>query len=98
MSTDRRVEIARKDWPKLRDLYTPEKSRSYMAYTALENYIHWVTVDPNVKHVNIYSLNGDFSDGTFAIIVNNCGILNGFLNGFFVCLFCRIAGNLVLFD
>lgn len=70
MSADRLVEVPRADWPKLRDLYLPDKSKSYIAYTALESYISWCAVDPDIKHVMIYSLNGDFSDGTFAIIVN----------------------------
>lgn len=70
MSTDCLIEVPRQDWPKLRDLYIPGKSRSYIAYTALESYIQWITLDADVKHVKVYALNGDFSDGTFAIIVN----------------------------
>lgn len=84
MSADRREEIPREDWPKLRDLYTPDKSRSYIAYTALENYIRWISIDPAVKHVTIYSLNGDFSDGTFAIIVNNRGISRQIFSSLFL--------------
>lgn len=90
MSADRREEIPREDWPKLRDLYTPDKSRSYIAYTALENYIRWISIDPAVKHVTIYSLNGDFSDGTFAIIVNNGILTLEFHDRFFLHCFYKL--------
>lgn len=70
MSSDRLIEVPRAEWPKLRDLYLSHKSSSYIAYTALDSYIRWLTAHPNTRHVNIYSLNGELSDGTFAIIVN----------------------------
>lgn len=67
--TDQLVEIERKDWPKLKNLYTPDGSRSYIAYTTIDNYIRWFEQDPNVKDIKFLCLNGDFSDGTFVVTV-----------------------------
>lgn len=68
--TDYLVEIAQKDWKNLKNLYIPDDSKSYIAYTTIDNYIRWFEQDPNVKHIKIFSLNGDFSDGTFVVTVN----------------------------
>ena len=67
---DQLTEIEPKDCQKLKNLYTPDGSKSYIAYTTIDNYIRWFEQDPNVKHVKIFSLNGDFSDGTFVVTVN----------------------------
>lgn len=69
--TDQIVEINRKDWPKLKELYTPDGVKSYIAYTTIDNYIRWFDQDPNTKHVKFYCLNGDFSDGTFVVTVSD---------------------------
>lgn len=70
-TTDRLTEIAVADWPKLRDLYKPvaNVTKSYTAFTTIENYIDWFKQDPNLGHVQFYCLNDDFSDGTFALTV-----------------------------
>lgn len=68
--TDYLAEIDRKDWPKLRDLYTPNGIKSYVAFITIDNFIRWFEQDPNIKHVKFYCLNGDFSEGTFVIIVS----------------------------
>lgn len=68
--TDYLVEIAQKDWKNLKNLYIPDDSKCYIAYTTIDNYIRWFEQDPNVKHIKIFSLNGDFSDGTFVVTVN----------------------------
>lgn len=67
---NRLVEIERKDWPKLRDLYQADGIRSYIAFTTIQNYICWFEQDPHIKHVKFYCLNGDFSDGTFVVTVS----------------------------
>lgn len=67
---DRLTEIDRKDLPVLRDLYNPGSSRSYTAYVTIDTYIRWFQQDPNIKHLKIYCLNGDFSRGTFVVTVN----------------------------
>lgn len=70
--TDRLTEIAVVDLPKLRDLYKPVAgvTKSYIAFTTIENYIDWYNQDPNLSTVKVYCLNDDFSDGTFALIVS----------------------------
>lgn len=68
--TDHLVEIEQKDWPNLKNLYTSNDSKNYIAYTTIDNYIRWFEQDPNIKHVHFYCLNGDFSDGTFVVTVS----------------------------
>lgn len=68
--TNRLVEIEPKDLPNLLNLYTPDGKKNYITYTAIENYNRWFNQDPNLEHVKVFSLNGDYSDGTFIITVN----------------------------
>lgn len=72
--TDRLVEVARKDLPALKSLYNANGSKSYIAYTTIDNYIQWFQQDPDVKHIKVFCLNGDFSDGTFVITVSNASL------------------------
>lgn len=68
--SDHLVEIEQKEWPKLRDLYKAKGSNRCIAYMTISNYIRWFEKDPNLKHIKFYSLNGDFSDGSFIVIVS----------------------------
>lgn len=68
--TDRLVEIQRKDLSVLCDLYIQSGTKNYISYTTIDNYIRWFQQDPNVKHIKVFCLNGDFSDGTFVITVS----------------------------
>lgn len=65
---DKLVEIPVADWPALRDLYKEDWPRNHVGYYTLDNFIRWVNLDPNIKHLKVLSLNGDWSDGTFVII------------------------------
>lgn len=68
------VEIDRKDWPILKQLYL-NVPKSFYAYISIDTYIRWTESDPNLDGVNIFCLNGNFSDGTFVAIVSfraNC--------------------------
>lgn len=67
---DKLVEIPVADWPALRDLYKEDWPRNHVGYYTLDNFIRWVNLDPNIKHLKVLSLNGDWSDGTFVIIVS----------------------------
>lgn len=69
---DRLTEIKVSDLPKLRDLYRPEANvkKSYIGFTAIENYIDWFQQDAELTNVTFYCLNDDFSDGTFALVVS----------------------------
>lgn len=66
---DHLVEIDRKDWPILKQLYL-NIPKSFYAYTSIDTYIRWTEQDPNLDGVNIFCLNGNFSDGTFVAIVS----------------------------
>lgn len=68
--TDYLVEIAQKDWPSLKQIYFPDDPKKHVAYTTIDNYIRWFEQDPNVKHIKFFCLNGDYSDGTFVVIVS----------------------------
>lgn len=67
--SDKLTEIARNDLFQLRILYSPDESKNYTSFTAIDTYIRWFEQDPNVKHIKFFSLNGDFSDGTFVVTV-----------------------------
>lgn len=66
------VEMTRKDLKILKKLYalngTPQ---NYVSYTTIDNYIRWFERDSHLKHIKIYCFNGNFSDGTFVIIVSS---------------------------
>lgn len=67
--TDYLVEIETKYLPDLKQLYSSSDTKSYIAFTAIDQYIRCFEQDPSVKHIKIFCLNGDFSDGTFAVTV-----------------------------
>lgn len=70
MTSDSLVQIEQKDLPILKELYAPDGIKNYIAFTTIDNYIRWFEQDPNIKHVNFFCLNGDFSDGTFVVTVS----------------------------
>lgn len=67
------TEINRKDLPLLKSLYNPNDPETYTGYTTIDTYIRWFEQNPDAKSINdkikFYSLNGDFSRGTYAVIV-----------------------------
>lgn len=68
---DKICEISPSDWPELRDIYLPDWPKNIYAYNLLDNYLNWIKRDPKIKNLKIYSLNGDWRDGTFVVIVSN---------------------------
>lgn len=71
--TDRLVEIPLQDLPTLKNLYksSENESRTRIAYGSIDVYIRWLEQDPNANtYIKFYSLNGNFSDGTFIVIVS----------------------------
>lgn len=69
---DRLVEIQQKDLSILKNMYTSKDGcRTNIAYITIVNYIRWIEIDPNEsKDIKFLCLNGDFSDGTFIVIVS----------------------------
>lgn len=72
MSADRLVEIQQKDLSILKNMYTSENGcKTNIAYVTIDNYIRWLEIDPSEsKDIRFFCLNGDFSDGTFIVIVS----------------------------
>lgn len=73
VEVDRLVEIPAEDLLTLRSLYkSPENgSRTHIAYESIDIHMRWLEQDPNAStYIKFYCLNGDFSDGTFIVIVS----------------------------
>ena len=64
------VEISRSDLPKLQDLYLRDWPENIIGFYTLNNFIIWSNIDPNIKNLSFYSLNGEWNDGTFLIVVS----------------------------
>lgn len=66
------VEIPVEDWAELRDMYTDNWPSNYSTYFAIDNGIRLKMQDPVMykKEIQIYSLNGDWNDGTFIMVVS----------------------------
>ena len=67
------TEINRKDLVLLRDLYNPNEVDTYTGFTTIDTYLRWFVQNPgdtlNNSKVKFYSLNGDFSRGTYVVTV-----------------------------
>lgn len=72
MQTDRLVEINREDLRLLRSFYTPNSFKNVIACMTIDNYIRWFEEDPEIEGYKFFCLNGDFSDGTFILLVSIC--------------------------
>lgn len=66
--TDHLVGIERKHWQTLRDFYSPKSPETYLSYSLLDYYIRWSEREPESVDIVFYSLNGDWSDGSFVAI------------------------------
>lgn len=64
-----RIEIDCEDWNDLRDLYLPETPETILGLATISNYIEWHKKEETIENLTIYSLNGDWSDGTFVLLV-----------------------------
>lgn len=64
------VEIERSELPLLRDLFLLNWPEHMIGYYTVDNFIRWYEKDSQIKNLVIYSLNGDWSDGTFVAIVS----------------------------
>lgn len=72
VAVDHLVEIQQKDLSTLKDMYaSKDGSRTHIAYATIDTYIRWLKKDPKASaYIKFYCLNGDFSDGTFIVIVS----------------------------
>lgn len=70
MSTDKLIEIPPSQLVNLRDLYLKDWPVNMLGYYTIDNYIRWIDKQATIKDLFVYSLNGDWSDGTFAVMVS----------------------------
>lgn len=68
---DKICEVPPTQWVELRDMFAADWPRNIYAYNLLENYLQWRERDPKIKNLKVYSLNGDWSDGTFVVVVSS---------------------------
>lgn len=72
MESDKLVEIPPRDWCELRDIYLLNWPDNHVAYHTINNYVNWFRMCPDIKHLKISSLNGNWrSDGTYVIVVSS---------------------------
>ncbi|CAD7092441.1 unnamed protein product [Hermetia illucens] len=76
---DKLVDIPIQDLTSLRDLYREDWPKYSIGYGTVDTYVRWLNKDPNIPHIRILSLNGDWSDGTFIITIRKNQLYN-FLN------------------
>lgn len=62
--------IPKSEWLELRDINLLNWPRHISAYYAVNNYIKWCKINSQIeKSITFYCVNGDWSDGTFFIVV-----------------------------
>lgn len=61
--------IKSENWLQLKALYLPETPETILGLSTINNYIRWNELDSKIDNLVFYSLNGDWSDGTFAVVV-----------------------------
>lgn len=70
ISSNKLVEIPKEEWQHLRDLYKVDWPSNLVGFYTLDNFVRWTEKDPNIKNLKAYSLDGDYSDGTFLFVVS----------------------------
>lgn len=70
---DKLVEIPVGEWFQLQELFRCDWPKHIIAFNVLDNAIRWLKQDPQLKYFKFFSLNGDWSDGTFIQMVRIVG-------------------------
>lgn len=65
------VAIESEQWESLKSLYLPETPDTILGLSTISNYARWIQQNQHIENLSIYSLNGDWSDGTFVVVVSN---------------------------
>lgn len=80
MSYDKLTIIPKNEWSLLRDLHLPDWPSNVTAYYAIDSYINWCELNSELgQAVRFYSLNDDWQDGTFLIVVNSYKIISVYI-------------------
>lgn len=66
--SDKLTEIPCAQWSELRDMYLCDWPTNMMGYYTIDNFIRWTEKKPDIDHLHVYSLNNDWSDGTFLVV------------------------------
>lgn len=64
------TQIHYSEWIKLRNLFKINWPENIASYLTIDNFIRWYKQHPNINYISFYSLNDDWSDGTFLIVVS----------------------------
>lgn len=69
---DHLVEMQQEDLRILKEMHAAKDgSKTSIAFITIDIYMQWIEKDPNEsKDIKFYCLNGDFSDGTFIVMVS----------------------------
>jgi hypothetical protein len=68
---DQLTHIPQESLPELRDLFKKDWPTNHVGYYTVDNYIRWLARDSAIQNLDIFALNGDWSDGTFLIVVRD---------------------------
>lgn len=63
------VKIESEEWGNLKAIYSPETPETILGLSTISNYIRWNKKCPQIDNLAIYSLNGNWSDGLFVVVV-----------------------------
>lgn len=66
---DKLVEIPLKQLENLKEKYQENWPSNLVPYYTIQNYINWFEKVSSLPKIKFYSLNGDFRDGTYLIVV-----------------------------
>lgn len=70
----RLVEIPSSEWPRLQEKFVADWPKEFCGYYLVDNYIRWIQQEPHIKNLAFYSLDGDWSDGTFCVVVSQSNV------------------------
>lgn len=70
MSMNKLTKIPPNDLPGLRDLFVQYWPKHVIGYYTIDNFVKWFEQDPNYADAELYCLDGDWSDGTYVILVS----------------------------
>ena len=70
MSLDKLISIPCAEWPLLRDLFRHGWPENEVPFNAVQNYIDWIGIDPNIRHLQVLGLGDSWrGNGTFIVLV-----------------------------
>lgn len=78
------VQIDCKDWDALKEIYLPETPETVLGLSTISNYVRWIKQESSIKNLAFYSLNGDWSDGTFVVLVRSSFIVSYNISRIFI--------------